>query len=52
VTRLRAAGATKVFKKTGSGTKTDGVQLRCALDQLANGDVLMVTRSRRFRARQ
>jgi hypothetical protein len=27
-------------------------QLRRALDQLANGDVLMVTRWRRFRARQ
>jgi hypothetical protein len=49
---LHAAGAAKVFKETASGTKTDRVQLRRALDQLAKGDVLMVTRSRRFRARQ
>jgi hypothetical protein len=52
VKQWSAVGAAKVFKKTGSGTKTDGVQLRCALDQLAKGDVLRVTRSRRFRARQ
>jgi hypothetical protein len=48
VKQLGAAGAAKVFKETASGTKTDGVQLRRALDQLAKGDVLMVTRSRRF----
>jgi hypothetical protein len=52
VKQLRTAGAAKVFKETGSGTKTDGVQLRSTLDQLAKGVVLMVTRSRRFRARQ
>ena len=52
VTQLRAAGAAKVFNETASGTKTDHIQLRCALYQLAKGDVLMVTRSCRFRARQ
>jgi len=50
VKQSRAAGATKVFKETGSGAKTDRIQF--TLDQLANGDVLKVTRSRRFRARQ
>jgi DNA invertase Pin-like site-specific DNA recombinase len=30
--------------KTGSGAKTDRAQLRRVLDQLAEGDVLMVTR--------
>jgi DNA invertase Pin-like site-specific DNA recombinase len=52
VKQLRAAGAAKVFKETASGAKTDRIQFRCALDQLAKGDVLMVTRSHRFRARR
>ena len=39
-----AAKAKKVFKETASGAKTDRVQLRRALDQLAKGDVLTVTR--------
>jgi hypothetical protein len=52
VEQLRAAGAAKVFNETASGAKTDRIQLRRALDQLALGDVLMLTRSRRFRARQ
>jgi len=37
VKQLRAAGAVKVFKETGSGTKTDRVQLRRALDQPCQG---------------
>jgi DNA invertase Pin-like site-specific DNA recombinase len=44
VKQLGAAKAEKVFKETASGAKTDRVQLRGALDQLDNGDVLMVTR--------
>src|SRR5208337_1552415 len=44
VKQLRAAGAEKVFKETASGAKTDRVQLRRVLDQLEQGDVLMVTR--------
>ena len=44
VKQLRAAKAEKVFKETASGAKTDRVQLRRALDQLAKGDVLTVTR--------
>src|ERR1019366_2958068 len=44
VKQLRAAGAEKVLRETASGAKTDRVQLRRALDQLAKGDVLMVTR--------
>ncbi len=52
VKQLRAAGAAKVFNETESGAKTDRIQLCRALDQLANGDVLIVMRSRRFRARQ
>jgi DNA invertase Pin-like site-specific DNA recombinase len=42
--QLRAAGAEIVFRETGSGAKTDRAQLRRVLDQLAEGDVLMVTR--------
>jgi DNA invertase Pin-like site-specific DNA recombinase len=42
VKQLRAAGAAKVSRETASGAKTDCVQLRRALDQLAKGDVLMV----------
>jgi DNA invertase Pin-like site-specific DNA recombinase len=44
VRQLRAAGAAKVLRETASGAKTDRAQLRRALDQLAKGDVLMVTR--------
>jgi DNA invertase Pin-like site-specific DNA recombinase len=44
VKQLRAAGAEKVFRETASGARTDRVQLRRALDQLTEGDVLMVTR--------
>jgi DNA invertase Pin-like site-specific DNA recombinase len=43
VKQLRAAGAKKFFRETASGAKTDRVQLRRALAQLAKGDVLMVT---------
>jgi DNA invertase Pin-like site-specific DNA recombinase len=44
VKQLRAAGAEKVLRETASGANTDRVQLRRAFDQLAKGDVLMVTR--------
>jgi DNA invertase Pin-like site-specific DNA recombinase len=44
VRQLKAAGARKVWRETASGAKTDRVQLRCVLDQLDAGDVLMVTR--------
>jgi DNA invertase Pin-like site-specific DNA recombinase len=44
VAALSAAGAAKVFRETASGAKTDRSQLRRALNQLAAGDVLMVTR--------
>jgi DNA invertase Pin-like site-specific DNA recombinase len=44
VRQLRAAGAEKVLRETASGAKTDRVQLWRTLDQLAKGDVLMVTR--------
>jgi DNA invertase Pin-like site-specific DNA recombinase len=42
--QLTKAGCKKVFRETASGAKTDGTQLRKALDQLDAGDVLMVTR--------
>jgi hypothetical protein len=38
----------KVFRETASGAKIDLVQLRRALDQLAKGDVLTVTRIERW----
>jgi hypothetical protein len=41
--RLRAASARKVWRETASGAKADRAQRRRALDQLAAGDVLMVT---------
>ena len=44
VATLTAAGAGKVFREAAGGAKTDRTQLRRALDQLAAGDVLMVTR--------
>ncbi len=42
--QLRAAGAEKVLREAASGAKIDRAQLRRVLDQLAKGDVLMVTR--------
>lgn len=42
--QLTEAGCARVFREGTSGAKTDGAQLRRALDQLAAGDVLMVTR--------
>jgi DNA invertase Pin-like site-specific DNA recombinase len=42
--QLRASGAEKIFKETASGTKTDRAQLRRALKEIDEGDVLMVTR--------
>jgi DNA invertase Pin-like site-specific DNA recombinase len=44
VAALRKRGAGKVFREVASGAKTDRAQLRRVLDQLAEGDVLMVTR--------
>src|SRR3954471_14372521 len=44
VTALTDAGAEKVFREVASGAKTDRAQLRRALDALAPGDVLTVTR--------
>lgn len=44
VRQLTKAGCTKVFREVASGAKTDRAQLRKALDQLDEGDVLTVTR--------
>jgi len=44
VKQLRAAGAEKVFRETASGAKTDRAQLRRVIGQIAEGDVLTVTR--------
>src|SRR6202521_2568930 len=44
VAALTAAGAGKVFREVASGAKTDRAQLRRVLEQLAGGDVLIVTR--------
>ena len=44
VRQLTKAGCKKVFRETASGAKTDRSQLRRVLDQLAAGDVLVVTR--------
>jgi DNA invertase Pin-like site-specific DNA recombinase len=44
VRQLTKAGCRKVFRETASGAKANRRQLRAALDQLAAGDVLMVTR--------
>ena len=41
---LRAAGCTRIFREKISGATADRAQLRRAIDQLAAGDVLMVTR--------
>jgi DNA invertase Pin-like site-specific DNA recombinase len=44
VAALRRHGAGKVFREVAQGDKTGRAQLRRLLDQLAAGDVLMVTR--------
>ena len=44
VRQLVKAGCAKVFRETASGAKTNRAQLRKAFDQLAVGDVLIVTR--------
>jgi len=44
VKELTAAGCAKVFRETASGATTDRAQLSRAIDSLAPGDVLMVTR--------
>ena len=44
VAALRKHGAGKVFREVASGAKTNRAQLRRVIDQLAAGDVLMVTR--------
>jgi DNA invertase Pin-like site-specific DNA recombinase len=44
VASLRAAGATRTFRETASGTKTDRRELARALKALGSGDVLLVTR--------
>jgi DNA invertase Pin-like site-specific DNA recombinase len=44
VATLTTAGAEKVVREVASGVKTDRAQLRRALDLLASGDVLLVTR--------
>jgi DNA invertase Pin-like site-specific DNA recombinase/predicted nucleotidyltransferase len=45
---LRAAGCTKIFREKITGAIADRPQLRRAIEQLAAGDVLMVTRLDRF----
>jgi DNA invertase Pin-like site-specific DNA recombinase len=44
VKQLRAAGAEKVLRETASGARADRAQLRRALKEIDEGDVLMVTR--------
>ena len=44
VAALRKHGAGKVFREVAQGDKTDRAQLRRVLNQLASGDLLMVTR--------
>jgi DNA invertase Pin-like site-specific DNA recombinase len=44
VRQLTKAGCKKVFREVASGAKTDRAQLKKALAQLDDGDVLMVTR--------
>jgi DNA invertase Pin-like site-specific DNA recombinase len=44
VAALKKAGAGKVFREVASGAKTDRAQLRRLLDQLDDGDAVMVTR--------
>jgi hypothetical protein len=45
VRQVTKAGCAKMFREMASGTKTDCSQIRRALDQLAAGDVLIVTRT-------
>ena len=52
VRQLRAVGCEKIYREKASGSKTDRAQLRRVLDQLDAGDVLMVTRLDRLRARR
>lgn len=49
VRQLPRAGCKTVFREVASGAKTDRRQLRRAIEQLAAGDVLMVTRLDRLR---
>jgi len=42
---LKVAGAEKVFAEKVSGAKADRRQLQRALEALADGDVLLVTRA-------
>jgi len=44
VAQLRAAGCGQVFREVASGAKSDRRALRRALDHLATGDALIVTR--------
>jgi DNA invertase Pin-like site-specific DNA recombinase len=44
VRRLRAAGARRVFREVASGARADRLQLRRAVAQLEEGDVLIVMR--------
>jgi DNA invertase Pin-like site-specific DNA recombinase len=44
VTALHDAGASRVFRETASGAKTNRVQLQRFLNMLEEGDVLLVTR--------
>jgi DNA invertase Pin-like site-specific DNA recombinase len=44
VRQLTKAGCKKVFRDIASGAKTDRAQLRRLIDQLAAGDVVVVTR--------
>src|ERR1700694_4678368 len=44
VEALTAAGAVRVFRETASGAKTNRDQLRRVMNELHDGDVLMVTR--------
>jgi DNA invertase Pin-like site-specific DNA recombinase len=44
VKQLRAAGATRVYRETASGARSDRAQLRRVITHLGIGDVLVVTR--------
>jgi DNA invertase Pin-like site-specific DNA recombinase len=44
VKRLRAAKAKRIFRETARGAKSDRAELAHALRELADGDLLMVTR--------
>jgi Resolvase, N terminal domain len=46
--QFRAEGCAKVYREKASGAQTNRVRLRRALDQLAKGDVLTVTRAQAF----